>query len=84
MDKAVRDVLSTLVHGRGEMSYISCIITADRGYGKSLFADIFRGFVMSVLLIAPENVRCAHPFLASSTLKASTEPEDDSNNDDCA
>ena len=62
------------MEGRGEMSLVSCLLTADRGYCLPNFADVFREFGLSVLLISPEQGKKTNPFVAASALKP---PKDD-------
>lgn len=74
----VRAVLSALTDGRGETSLVSCILAADRGYGKPEFIDVIRRFRLSTLLIHPTHNLRSHPFVALSQFKPGTNmPSDD-------
>lgn len=50
-----------------------CILTDDRGYAKSEFADVFSHFGFSLILINSESLPKSNPFVADSMLKGTCE-----------
>lgn len=77
----VHRLFSQLVEYRGEISLVSCILTADRGQGKPVLADLFLFFGLGFMLILFKKHLKSNPFVASSALKSGRGTDDDKDDD---
>jgi len=74
---SVRKLLTGLFDGRGEESLSSCIVTADRGYGKEAFMKLLSEFGVGSVFVMSDQLLRAHPFLAASYLNPSRADEEE-------
>lgn len=66
--ESVGKLLSTLLDGKGQEALNSCVVTADRGYGKESFLNLFTSFGLAAVFVMPDHILRCHPFVASSLL----------------
>ena len=64
----VRKLVSTLTEGRGEQALGGFTIKADRGYGKESILKCLMESGIGSMLIMPEHIVRAHPFVGKSFL----------------
>lgn len=69
-------MLTLLFDGMGQEALNTCIITADRGYGKESFLSLFSSFGLSSMFVMPDKILGAHPFVASSRLNPLRDDEE--------
>lgn len=53
---SVKALLTLLLDGKGENTMRSCIVTADRGYGKDTFSELMGSFGLSSIFAIPDHV----------------------------
>lgn len=56
------------MEGRGEEAVNGCIVTADRGYRKESFLNMFSKFGFASVFIMPDHLLRVHPFVGKSYL----------------
>lgn len=61
---------STLFDGRGELALTGCVVTAYGGYGKETFLDALNSVGVSSVLVIPDSMKRAHPFVAAWYIRA--------------
>lgn len=64
---SVAKIPSSVFDGMDQKALNSCIVTADRGYGKEIFLIVLSSFGLASMSIIPDHILRAHPFVASSS-----------------
>lgn len=75
--EAVKRLLTEMFEDVGPEARNSCIVTADRGYGKESFINVMASLGLSSVFIMPDHVLRSHPFVAASFLNPHREEEDE-------
>lgn len=64
---STRSLLEVLTDGRGKGATKSCIVTAERGYGKFSFMEVLSEFGFRFVFVIPEKLLRVHPLVESHT-----------------